>query len=484
MSENHQHTACIIGGGMSGLFTGALLAKNGYKVTVLEKNHIIGGGLQSFRRGDVVFNTGMQACAGYISGMISYQVCKYLGVSNEIKLLATDSQKQEIIWLNNNKSICLPKGRDAYQTYLVQLFPHEENGIKELLDCVFRVGHTFDYLFLQPIQRYEENVPYAYMSADELVRKYIHDDNLVAILEYVGWTTGHCLKAMPALEFCMMLTLYILGSHRFVNGAKQLADALCNVIEQKGGIVENDTEICEVNGEDGNIDYVVATDGRRWESEIFVWACTPKILLTVCREQVFRKSMTQRIQEYINPFSVFVVFCHLKKEKFKFINSSVYIPKSSKHPNLPQSIVFVTTPRSESDQWAESMEIYIPANYEDLAPWIATHVGERGDEYEIFKERIALEAINTISVYYPELSDAILNINVASGLTIRDYYGNPNGSCYGQQGLYIPIKTKLKNLYMTGQAVQNQGLAGIATTSVLTSEIILGRTLIEEIAQA
>ena len=484
MSDTKQHTACIIGGGMSGLITGALLAKNGYKVTVLEKNHIVGGGLQSFRRGDAIFNTGMQACAGYIPGMISYQVSKYLGVSNKIKLLETASEKQEIIWLRKNNPVCLPKGRDAYQAYLVQLFPHEEKGIKELLNCVFRIGHTFDYLFLQPIQRYEENVPYAYMTAYELIRIYINDDNLVDIFEYVGWTTGHCLKMMPALEFCMMLTLYIIGSHRFINGAKQLADALCNVIEQNGGIVMNDTEICEVKGENDQISYISAMDGRRWESENFVWACTPKILLDICEEHVFRKSMTQRIQEYINPFTVFVVFCQLKKEKFKFINSSVYIPKLQRYKYLPQSIVFVTSPRKESDQWAESMEIYIPANYEDLIKWEDTFVGDRGDEYEIYKEQIARDAINTISAYYPEISDAIMSINVASGLTIRDYYGNPRGSCYGQQGLYIPIKTKLKNLYMTGQAVQNQGLAGIATTSVLTAETILGKSLIEEIAKA
>ena len=77
MGDTKQHTACIIGGGMSGLFTGALLAKNGYKVTVLEKNHIIGGGLQSFRRGDAVFNTGMQSFAGYMPNMISLQFCKF-----------------------------------------------------------------------------------------------------------------------------------------------------------------------------------------------------------------------------------------------------------------------------------------------------------------------------------------------------------------------------------------------------------------------
>ena len=40
----------IIGAGMGVLFCGALLAKRGVKVTVLEKNASIGGGLQNFVR--------------------------------------------------------------------------------------------------------------------------------------------------------------------------------------------------------------------------------------------------------------------------------------------------------------------------------------------------------------------------------------------------------------------------------------------------
>ena len=49
----------IIGGGLGGLFCGAILAKEGLKVTVLEKNTAIGGGLQSFTRFGEVFDTGI-----------------------------------------------------------------------------------------------------------------------------------------------------------------------------------------------------------------------------------------------------------------------------------------------------------------------------------------------------------------------------------------------------------------------------------------
>ena len=46
----------IIGGGLGGLTTGALLAKEGHRVTVLEKNETIGGGLQTFKRNGIEYS--------------------------------------------------------------------------------------------------------------------------------------------------------------------------------------------------------------------------------------------------------------------------------------------------------------------------------------------------------------------------------------------------------------------------------------------
>ena len=54
----------IIGAGMGGLFCGALLAKRGVRVTVLEKNGAPGGGLQTFARGGETFETGMHVAGG------------------------------------------------------------------------------------------------------------------------------------------------------------------------------------------------------------------------------------------------------------------------------------------------------------------------------------------------------------------------------------------------------------------------------------
>ena len=48
-------SVCIIGAGIGGLTTGALLIKNGYKVKIFEKESMIGGRALSFNASSLKF---------------------------------------------------------------------------------------------------------------------------------------------------------------------------------------------------------------------------------------------------------------------------------------------------------------------------------------------------------------------------------------------------------------------------------------------
>jgi all-trans-retinol 13,14-reductase len=61
----------IIGSGLGGLSCGYILAKNGYEITILEKNNQIGGCLQCFTRQGVKFETGMHFIGSADKGQAS-----------------------------------------------------------------------------------------------------------------------------------------------------------------------------------------------------------------------------------------------------------------------------------------------------------------------------------------------------------------------------------------------------------------------------
>ena len=144
----------------------------------------------------------------------------------------------------------------------------------------------------------------------------------------------------------------------------------------------------------------------------------------------------------------------------------------------------LTPPSLNQGEWAQTVEILCFIRYKEFKQWENTITGRRGEDYERKKALLAQQTISYISHFYLELSEAIEQIYVSSPLTIRDYYSNPDGAVYAQQGLFAPVKTKASNLFITGQSVQYQGLFGVATTSIATAETILGKSLIEEIAKA
>ena len=98
-------TCIIIGGGLGGLVSGALLAKEGYKVTVLEKNAIIGGGLQTFKRHGVSFPTGMHIFGGFSEGGNLKKIFDYLGVTEQIALQPTDDDAFDVVTVGEDGKI-------------------------------------------------------------------------------------------------------------------------------------------------------------------------------------------------------------------------------------------------------------------------------------------------------------------------------------------------------------------------------------------
>lgn len=103
-------TAVIIGGGLGGLFTGALLSHEGFKVTVLEKNSTAGGGLQNFRRFGMKFDTGMHIIGGMHPGGNIYRICQYLGIADRVQLRDVDDDCTDSLYFAEDRTTYVSGG--------------------------------------------------------------------------------------------------------------------------------------------------------------------------------------------------------------------------------------------------------------------------------------------------------------------------------------------------------------------------------------
>ena len=107
-------TTVIIGGGLSGLFAGAILSREGFKVTVLEKNDTAGGGLQNFRRFGMKFDTGMHVIGGMRPGGNIYRICEYLGIADKVHLRDVDDDCTDSLYFAEDQTTYhIKKGKEG-----------------------------------------------------------------------------------------------------------------------------------------------------------------------------------------------------------------------------------------------------------------------------------------------------------------------------------------------------------------------------------
>ena len=119
--------AVILGSGLGGLQCAYILAKNGKKVCVVEKNGVPGGCLQSFRRGGKEFDTGFHYVGALGRGQILEKLFRYFGLM-ELPWHQLDTDGFDEIVLKG-KSYILPNGYEGFADGISRLVSWLNSGI-------------------------------------------------------------------------------------------------------------------------------------------------------------------------------------------------------------------------------------------------------------------------------------------------------------------------------------------------------------------
>lgn len=482
----------IIGGGIGGLFTGAFLAKNGLEVTVLEKNTIIGGGLQCFHRHGKIFETGMHVAGGFVPGGNLDKICRYLGINDMLSMEHIPSEcMDEIYYHETGESFRISSGREGFIKSLLRYFPEEEKGLREYVDQLYRITEEVPLFHLKETPDGMAIHPKEFvMPADKLIEKYVGNPRLRELLAYLNPLYGGVKGHTPAYIHALINVLYINGASRFVSGSQQLADALKHVIHSNGGQVISDAEVTEIDVADKAVTTVKTRQGREFKADYYVSAIHPAELLKLVPPGTFLRCFVKRLNNIPNTFSAFSLYIDLKPDRLPYIDHTCYYMDCfgngwnlNRHSeDWPTGFMYMTPPESHRGKYADRMLVHCLMDFDEVRQWENTTLGDRGADYEAWKQNRKEKVLDKLEKAIPGIRDMIAHVHASSPLTIRDYYHTKEGAIFGYRKdcdnlIYsqLPVYTKLRNLYLTGQNINLHGICGVPLTAILTAEAILGR---------
>ncbi len=485
--EANKKTVLIIGGGIGGLVTGALLSKEGYKVTVLEKNAIIGGGLQTFKRKGVEFATGMHIFGGFNEDDNLYKIFDYLDVIKKLKLLPTDENACDAVTFSeDNTTYCFPKGKENYINYLSKLFPEEKENIRNYVEKLFELSHEEDLFYLRESSmepNFEALDSDFFRPYNQLIDIYIHNPKLKNLLCYLSTLFGGVEDTTPAFFIALLSVLHIGGTFQFVDGSQQMADLLKEVIENGGGEVIASEEVVKINVENHRVTNILTQKGNSYKADSYISDIHPDILLNIISEDAFTTAFKKRLRSIPETYSCFKVYIKFKDKTFPYINHANYIIDNQ--GEWPEGLMYVTPPTEHQNEFAQTMIIVCKMDFDQVRRWENTKTGRRGEDYERWKLAMTEKIIQKMEKTYPDIRENIEFSFASSPLTIRDYYGNKEGSLYGflkdSNNLLLSqmsVFTKVKNLYLTGQNVNIHGFCGVSLTAIQTAEALVGHNVI------
>ncbi len=494
------NSVVIIGGGLGGLQCGYILAKNGLRVTVLEHDANLGGYIQSFKRGNAIFDTGFH----YISllgegeplgGIFRYMDLMDLPCSN----LDEDHYDEIVI---GNKSYYFANGHDNFVNSLAEQFPGSRQELEKYIEMLTYVGeHMLDGLRPAGERVYGDGALFA-RSAYQWVNETISDPLLRKVIAAASMKLELNAETLPLYTYAQSNDSFLRSSWRLRGGGQQIAALMAESIRKMGGEVLTKKHVCEILEENGKAIGVKASDGECYMADWVISNLLPAQTVRLLGEKTsVRPIYRKRSLALKNTFGMFTANIRLKEGAMPYLNYNLYVHRDD------ADLWRVNTKRTESllvnyavpDDFrcpgdgdhplstdgratsAVSLDLLTPMRWEEVAQWADKPVGRRGDDYVEFKAKKTEECIALVEGRLPGLRDAIDRVFTSTPLSYHAYTDSPDGAAYGIQkdwqnpmATVLTPRTPLQNLLLTGQSLIMHGVLGVTMTSLLTCAEVIG----------
>lgn len=494
MSAANTYDVVIIGSGLGGLLSGVILAREGMKVCVLEKDKQVGGCLQTFSLHKKVFDSCVHYIGGLGEGHTLNRIFSYAGIMDKLKLKAFDKNAFDKIAFGDDE-ILYPQaqGFENFTEQLLPYFPGEKQALQDYIRTVKNIGDHFPLYRLRNGSA-DEKAAVAGLGLTQTLQSITGNNLLQNVLAGNNLLYAGVPKRTPFYLHALVIESYMHSSHKIVPGSSQIAKFLWQELQALGGVVYRNTEVTKLVEENGSLVYAESQEGEQFYGKQFIANVHPQVLLGILQSTVIRPAYRNRIKGLEQTISSFMLNMVLKPGTVPMRHYNIYWHRSKNvweateyiKGQWPANYALFFTEDAANPGYAESVSALCYMHYDEVARWHDT-VNRTGDEHERGKTYSEFKAEKTetlLEVLYqrlPELKGNITAYSTATPLTYRDYTGTPEGSLYGilkdinkPAETQIATRTRIPNLLLTGQNVNLHGVLGVSITAIATCSELLG----------
>ena len=482
----------IIGSGLGGLMTALVLAKEGRKVAIIEKNKQFGGNLQSFLRDEVLFDTGVHYVGSLGEGQTLYNYFSYAGITSALDLECMPMDGYDRICFAHEPT-CYPhaQGYDNFVAQLLPYFPKEKVALERYVSKIQEVCDRFPLYRFRLKGSYDEAL--LSLSLMDFLRELTSDRRLQAVLLGNNFLYAGTREHTPLYVHALSVNSYMESAWRFRRGGSQITQLLLKQLRALGVSLFAENEALAFEYREGKIYSVITSQHKKYIAKEFVSDIDIQQLLSVAGRTHFKPSYYKRIEQLEPVSGVFSLHLVLKPHTFPYLPYNVYWFRDTQQvweapysDVFPASYMLSMVPPKDGGSYSDNMTLLTYMSYEQVRAWehtfntIAEPEG-RGAAYEAFKREKTAQLLSVVYQRYPQLEGAIAHAYTSTPLTYRDYIGSPTGAIYGYEKNIHKIahtrimpQTHIPNLYLTGQSVNMHGLVGVTIGAVLTAMAMLG----------
>lgn len=495
----------IIGSGLGGLLCGNFLSREGMRVCVLEKNRQTGGNLQTFARDKQVFDTGVHYIGGLDKGQTLYQIFQYAGILDKLKMQKMDERFDGILIENDEKTYWISQGYDAFIRNLTIDFPDEQLAIENYCRTIQETCKHFPLYHLKPDSAPAEKFVAMGQNAREIIASFTENQKLREVLAGNNLLYAGVGDKTPFHIHALIQNSYVESCWKLPEGGSQIARLLAASIRKAGGKVVTRTAVKKIVEKDGQVTHLETEQGESIHGRNFISNISPAATLNLISSPLLKETYRKRITELEQTVSSFSLYLVLKEKMVPYQNRNYYYHKEGRvwdqqdytDDNWPLGYGLYFTEDRRHPGFASAVSVLALMKFGDVEAWTETHnragfEAHRGEDYEQFKQRKSEKLIKLMGGRFPEITSQIRSVYAATPLTNRDYIGMEGGPIYGiQKDFRDPLKTmisprtRIPNLFLTGQNLNLHGILGTSLSAVQTSSVLLNdHSLIDKIRNA